>query len=394
MSSGTKGNANFLVPFHGKTESYRSWSGTDGKYESYGGSLRPKWNSYSSEQCSQMVTQGSIQWTCTQPGGGTDTTLNWFGHERSYRPYSDGYWPSITNNEVLRIQNNLLQKVKGHSFDLGVNLAQMGQVTRMASSNLGKLGRSFLALRHGDFSAAARELGAAPRVSRLRPPDISGRWLELQYGWMPLLSDTYEAAKAFEAISKGPRTARFRSSKVTKSMEAFYATGDDSWSRLHKRTLQYSFELYEEMGFARQLGMLDPLSVAWELIPYSFVVDWFVPLGTYLDNLNQIPKLNGRWLVHSGYETSGAVKYKRNSPYPPCGYHGGAHRYQVQSRTPAATGSYRWVSRGAPDSSPSVPKPGFNRADAAIHGNRLWNAIALASQRFFGSYLPGGRYVS
>jgi hypothetical protein len=30
------------------------------------------------------------------------------------------------------------------------------------------------------------------------------------------------------------------------------------------------------------LGLLNPLSLAWELLPYSFVIDWFLPIGDYL----------------------------------------------------------------------------------------------------------------
>jgi hypothetical protein len=383
VSSGTTGNRNFSDPFHGKIQSYRSWNGGDSKYEVYAGSIRSRWNNYTCETIHQHCSQGSIQWTCTLPGGGTDTTLNWGGIATAYAPSADVYWPSITANDVLKIQNALLSQVKGHSFNLGVNLAQMGKVSSMVATNLGKLGRAIRALKHGDFSNAARQLGAAPRTTQLQGRDVSGRWLELQYGWFPLIKDSYEAAKAFESISNGPRTAYFRSPKINKSMEAFYVNdGADKFSRTHRRTFRYSFEMYEEMSFPRQLGLYDPLSIAWELIPYSFVVDWFVPIGTYLDNLSQIPKLNGRWLTHSGYETSGAPKYQRVAPFPNCGYHGGAHKYQVQSRTPACTGSYRWVSRGGLGSPPDVPRPGFNQAEVAVHGNRVWNAIALASQRF------------
>jgi hypothetical protein len=33
----------------------------------------------------------------------------------------------------------------------------------------------------------------------------------------------------------------------------------------------------------QSLGLADPLSVAWELTPWSFVVDWFLPVGDYLN---------------------------------------------------------------------------------------------------------------
>jgi hypothetical protein len=384
MSAGSYGLINFPVPAHGQIANYRSWSGTDGKYEYYAGQQRPKWNSYQQESAAQRVPSAWLQFFCNKPGGGTDTRVLDSICNTAYRPVDDHFWPSQQSMQVNQTLNKLLSKVKGHSFNLAVNLSQMGELSEMVSSNLGKLGSAVMALKHGDFSTAARCLGASPRVSKLKPSDISGRWLELQYGWLPSLSDTYQAAKAFHAISDGPRSSRFTKRCPTQSSDAYYWSSSEFYmKRKHTRTASYTVELYEEMGFARQLGLVDPLSVIWENIPYSFVVDWFVPIGTYLDNLNQIPTLKGRWLVHSGYETQGPVEYKWVDPngLPLCGYHGYAHRYSSVSITPVITGSYRWSNRSALASPPSVPSPDFVFG-GAVHGNRIWNAISLASQRF------------
>jgi hypothetical protein len=59
------------------------------------------------------------------------------------------------------------------------------------------------------------------------------------------------------------------------------------------------------MSEIRQMGVLDPLSVAWEVLPFSFVADWFIPIGTYLENLNQIPFLKGRFMVTAYRRTEG-----------------------------------------------------------------------------------------
>ena len=34
----------------------------------------------------------------------------------------------------------------------------------------------------------------------------------------------------------------------------------------------------------QKLGVANPASLAWELLPYSFVVDWFLPIGQYLNS--------------------------------------------------------------------------------------------------------------
>jgi hypothetical protein len=32
------------------------------------------------------------------------------------------------------------------------------------------------------------------------------------------------------------------------------------------------------------LGLINPAVVAWELVPFSFLVDWFIPVGKFLDS--------------------------------------------------------------------------------------------------------------
>jgi hypothetical protein len=47
------------------------------------------------------------------------------------------------------------------------------------------------------------------------------------------------------------------------------------------------------------VGISNPLLLAWELVPYSFVVDWFLPIGNYLESLDATNGLT----FESGYVT-------------------------------------------------------------------------------------------
>lgn len=370
---------------------YKTWSGGDGKYESVGGSVRAKWNSYSMETYT-LYNAGSpilLSGLVLSPGPyqGQVITFPFVGGRTIRgRPTSISNLPSAASQNVAL--QGLLSKVKGHNFDLGVNLGQMGQTVSLLSDNLGKLGRAALALKRGSFAAAARQLGARPRTSQLKSGDVSGRWLELQYGWLPLLSDSFEAAKAFEAISNGPRKTIFRSSHTEDIVSNDLCTSPSNFSAKLRGQLsrRLEYELYEEMTVARQLGLYDPLSIAWELTPWSFVVDWFVPIGTYLDNLNQIPRLKGRWLI------TDMVKYAKQVPEFVWNLHtdfftGGSPNLKVSGPTvkvvkwPSPNYSAAKLTRTYSGSPPSVPFPG-TKFSGAIHGNRFWNAIALAYQRF------------
>lgn len=38
----------------------------------------------------------------------------------------------------------------------------------------------------------------------------------------------------------------------------------------------------------QSLGLVNPLSVAWDLVPWSFVIDWFTGIGTFLGGLTDM----------------------------------------------------------------------------------------------------------
>jgi hypothetical protein len=146
-----------------------------------------------------------------------------------------------------------------------------------------------------------------------------------------------------------------------------------------KRSHRYILELYESLDANRALGLLDPLTVAWEIIPYSFVIDWFVPIGTYFENLNTIPALNGRWMVVNKFGTESQLNWSWVGPYPLCGYHAYSHRYQTLVRQPRITRQAAYYSRTILGGSPEIPMPSFTQG---FEGKRIFNAIALAQQRF------------
>jgi hypothetical protein len=66
-----------------------------------------------------------------------------------------------------------------------------------------------------------------------------------------------------------------------------------------KQSCTFSVSYYpKEFELARWTS-LNPLSIAWELIPYSFVIDWFYDAGTYLRNLESALLYNN--VFNGGY---------------------------------------------------------------------------------------------
>lgn len=331
----------------------RNWSGADGHYLSDG---RDKWNNYTLLHVQESDQYGSASSAVSTLSG---TAYVW------------------SASDEMRLQSKLVKKIKGHEFNLAVNLAQSRQLVGMVTSTLRTLGRSLVHLKHGHLAQAARELGVGGNPRPLKSTDVSGRWLEMQYGWLPSVSDAFEAAKAFESISQG-RSARIVA--VEKVGRPYNGSASPSiYTSAGNTTVikKIVCELEGELSASRSLGLLDPLSVVWEIMPYSFVLDWFLPIGTYLENLAVIPHLKGRFLSTTYSRTESRYTALLDPAYKL--YFGGAIRRGLSIKLD------RVASTGL-----TTQRPTFVSPIDAMSPKRIANAVSLCHHALFQNSLERG----
>lgn len=335
----------------------RTWNGTDGKYEAAYGEIRSKWNNY--ELYHHKWQQGS-----SNPGRYAAVLSNW---SLSVIKSNLGW----NANEDLRLLDKLAEEVRGHTFDLGINMAEIKKTYGTVVTNLHSVGAGLRNLKRGNISRALRNLGANRRGrGPLRAKDLSGRWLETQYAFLPLISQSYEAAKALEALT-GARELRFRVSSSTKR----YTEEGSSSPTVYSMPVHWTYskkilaELKEPLSDARALGLTNPAEIAWEVVPYSFVVDWFIPVGTYIGTWGVIPYLNGRFCTTE----RGAAK---NSPVGPGSTPGNTWKLYIAKKREQSFRLKRSVSTAL-----SIPTPTFNSVPRALSPKRILNAVALIHQQ-------------
>jgi len=212
---------------------------------------------------------------------------------------------NFTQDDELRLLDKLSNAVRRHEFNAGVFIGQAGEVVRSVEGTAKAFLGIALSLKKGDLGGALRFLSRTVSGSDLKAAkkrlgigDLAGTHLSLVYGWLPLLSDVKAACDALEVVANPPR----RSSVTVRHGRIFEADGSQSPSLYRcigqkrvSRNLIY--RMTEELSEQRKLGLLDPVSIAWERVPYSFVADWFVPIGTYLSNLAVIPHLKGEFCI-------------------------------------------------------------------------------------------------
>lgn len=358
--------------------SRKYWNGGDGRSITGRFSRKDKWNPYSMGHFKYRMFRNTINLRNKASGSVSTVKAIWPGVANlvpsSAFPSSDfaNYW---TTNDDYALLAKLLNEVKGHSFNMGVSLAEVDKFAGTISQTVKNLGLFLRDLKRGHFDQAARRLGASKpsssRVARLRLRDISGRFLEMRYAWEPAINDAFEACKAFEALSNGPRQQQFTAARKRKIPDANsggnYLLGFYTVEVRRK----YTYEMYEELSAARQMGVANPASIVWERIPYSFVIDWFYPVGSYLELISQIPFMKGRWCRTDSIRRT----FTGWTDLQPT-----VAAFNELVGDPAA---HEWESfqmrRDVSFSPPNVPRPRLNVFGLKA-GKRVYNAIALAHQ--------------
>jgi hypothetical protein len=132
-----------------------------------------------------------------------------------------------------------------------------------------------------------------------------------------------------------------------------------------------------DMRFAEPaaLGFTNPLVVAWEVVPWSFVVDWFIPVGRYLE---QLSATHG-WTFYDGCR-SDLVKTSTTGGYSSTRTRLIGGDLEVDARELSGTGSvYDTFGRTVLSNFPIPDIPQFK--SPVTMGHAL-NSIALLGQVF------------
>lgn len=216
---------------------------------------------------------------------------NWVRRDGYHGSSSDTPWePTWDRTLVYNMAlEKLNSKVRG-GLDLSIMLAEAKTTARMIKS-LGKL---------TDF-ARLRRFGSTK--------DLANGWLQYQYGWKPLMSDIFGIAN--ESINIVLATIQKVRSRVTLPIEVDFVKGPYQVAGLtsvktsirgkgkQSCTIVLELDVPQSSFDVARWTSLNPVSIAWELTPYSFVIDWFYDVGSYLRNLESALYYNT--LFRSGY---------------------------------------------------------------------------------------------
>jgi len=192
------------------------------------------------------------------------------------------------------------------------------QTTFQGGIFLGELREAIHGIRHPlrslyfgmfDYLKAARRRAATGKIRRI--PTINGRraaiigkvvsdtWLEFSFGWLPLLNDIDNGMQLLSYMTqRGPVehiVGSATDTSVTTPVGGLFSCGYDTYYLQERNTVttkvKYTGGLRATLdnatsGFTMKdagLSLRDVVPTIWELIPYSFLIDYFVNVGQVLD---------------------------------------------------------------------------------------------------------------
>lgn len=225
-------------------------------------------------------------WSYVTPG---NDDLGWLA------PDSSTVGPNVYNKAYDRFKD----KVYADSAGMAVNMAQRQQAADMIASNCTTLYNAARQTRSGNFSAAARSLGLTDAPGGMRNRGLAknfGRnWLMLHFGWEPIIKDLYASAAI---LQDGIPPSWVKTSAMGKE-EARYTRYNGGTEDRFKRSTTIRWTIGAEVSvenpnlhLANELGLLNPALVAWDVIPWSFVVGWFVNFDSFLGQLTDFAGLS------------------------------------------------------------------------------------------------------
>lgn len=178
------------------------------------------------------------------------------------------------------------------------NILEINQNVGSVVSKVKALSKAVSAVKKGDISGAAKALGAtvsqkgAQKILK-RSKQASDAWLELHFGWEPLVQDIGSSIDNIQGTGKAPTKNQKVFVRGRGAFDGRYFAKDpsDPWWATNSVDTRWLSSVRcaaivsvnnPNLALANQMGFVNPLSVAWEAVPFSFVVDWFSNVGQCL----------------------------------------------------------------------------------------------------------------
>jgi len=175
-----------------------------------------------------------------------------------------------------KLKRKIHQKLKNQTVHIGNIIAERKQTMDLVQSSVKRI-LDLIKVKKNIFKAAANYAKNSKQIAS----DI----LAFKFGVEPLMNDVQKFAQYLDDTSDN------------QVVVARANTGKEHAIPIKISTPLLTFEGFVEISYTvkckvdnpalrtlSQFGLINPLEILWEIAPWSFVVDWFIPVGDWISN--------------------------------------------------------------------------------------------------------------
>lgn len=187
-----------------------------------------------------------------------------------------------------RANSRMLAEIKRQNVNLAQMMAEYRSTAKLFSSLSSELWQGYKALKRGHWVDFGRDLKRSRAFSK--------KWIEFQFGLVPVVMDLEGVCLS---LADKLREGTFMYKKITVSdqqrSERRYLNPEGNGYLLHIEYEHRSIKLNarwtirdEMLDDISRFGFSNVPALLWELVPFSFVVDWAIGVGSWLENLDSL----------------------------------------------------------------------------------------------------------
>lgn len=231
-------------------------------------------------------------------GKNTTSMVFWDGSSYFPSPSKDTSFTAQSHADFPRYiaasRNRCYEKFKSEiseSAGWAENLAQLGKSRDMFNKRAGQCANFFIAVRRFQFKKAAKILETPVPSKVSRNKKLSQNVLEFEYGLKPLISDMQNSLKILTS-DPGARRVYVSDTFAYDAPETYTEVVNGTFFSRNvtigivckTKYIAYVRVTNPNLFLANQFGLID-LALPWKLLPFSFIVDWFVNVEQMISSM-------------------------------------------------------------------------------------------------------------
>jgi hypothetical protein len=186
--------------------------------------------------------------------------------------------PAYDEAKIAYVSNAAIADAKAAIWDALTSMAE----AQKSAALLADTARGLISFARG----LARK---APRREReLKADWFRQKWLEYRYGWRPLVMEAEDIMAAFNRKVAAGEMVKGRASIGESLNDSSSATVDGSEAWITTTETLEGHRTYRAAAYAKVYNAdlarfgLDPIVTGWEVLTFSFIVDWFLDINSWL----------------------------------------------------------------------------------------------------------------